>query len=815
MSLQTEQPEHGQCATELQSSAAVQDPLSLLASASASIIGDGGQSSSSSLQDSPKSPLHKMAAENDDSPQSQLSSLHYGNESTDNLQQLDAKILSQMVTASMPGDAAEKTSIRVASMQEFRKASRNSLSGLHVKVKAAGNASPRTSFSMVSNPVGGKSDNPLLKLLEQRMAEQKPSATAAAHTNSSQAACLTKKTPAMVPMTNEQKLALDASINKWSGIGSRAAAMSNTVHKLSSSTSNLRTVDEKSASKPSPKLAPSASQSDILRRLSNNDDGTSKSRKPLDPSQERLIHELIQTQHPSTDNATPQSPSQPAKVRSSAQDFVAQVMLQQQLQKQQELSQLHLRAMGMHAPLLQGGMNRSAVSISELNRLRSMNQSVQMQHQIALQERRSQQCLLQHQRQTSLGNVRLSSSALPNSMMMRKRRSSTTTNDEDTFLSSHSPSLSSNTSSSKIHRSDSHSYVSSSMENLRLSRSRPSRLNIPNQLHSLSGLNAIRNQSFSSSLGIQNSSVSSSLYTQNQRFSTGSALGSSVRRSPSKAAMKRSTSSSSSWIQSMISSQHTAGKAAASAAHQLSALASNKEQHQLHKLVLSNASTSTPVKESDDSAKNAPIQVTAEEYTAPPIERGTSETVILSELPDRIKFQDEQVDKSPIEVVKEALSSRGEDANIKPTMDMPDDFFGIYEEIYIKEAVDAIRSSDVDALRQLVAAGKNLQCGNRFGESLIHLACRRSHHDVVTFLIKEAGVSIKLRDDYGRTPMHDACWRSEVDLQLMDLLIDTCPELLMLSDKRGHTPLDYARREHWDVLIPYLMKKKDSFRPLN
>ena len=146
---------------------------------------------------------------------------------------------------------------------------------------------------------------------------------------------------------------------------------------------------------------------------------------------------------------------------------------------------------------------------------------------------------------------------------------------------------------------------------------------------------------------------------------------------------------------------------------------------------------------------------------------------------------------------------------------MPDDFFKQCEEMYIQEAVDAVRSSDVDTLRQLAAAGKNLQCGNRFGETLIHLACRRSHQDVVAFLIKEAGVSIKVRYDFGRTPMHDACWRCSVDLELMDLLIDSCPELLMLSDKRGHTPLDYARREHWEVLIPYLMEKKDKFRPIN
>jgi len=65
------------------------------------------------------------------------------------------------------------------------------------------------------------------------------------------------------------------------------------------------------------------------------------------------------------------------------------------------------------------------------------------------------------------------------------------------------------------------------------------------------------------------------------------------------------------------------------------------------------------------------------------------------------------------------------------------------------------------------SGGTNLQCANRFGESLIHMACRRSHRDVVSFLVNEAGVSLRVRDDYGRTPFHDACWRPELDLELI------------------------------------------------
>jgi len=212
-----------------------------------------------------------------------------------------------------------------------------------------------------------------------------------------------------------------------------------------------------------------------------------------------------------------------------------------------------------------------------------------------------------------------------------------------------------------------------------------------------------------------------------------------------------------------------------------------------------------------------PIQVQAEEFAPPVIERPPStsnEKIIISAVPDRIKFQNAKPDTKPLDVVKEALSSRGVKCDTKPSMDMEDGFFNKVTEMYDQEIVNAIRSNDVESLKQLHAKGTNLECGNRFGETLIHLACRRSHRDLVSFLVHEVGVSLRVRDDFGRTPWHDACWRTEPDLDLLDMLLDKAPELLMLNDKRGHTPLDYARREHWSVLVPFLLERTDKFRPV-
>ena len=38
----------------------------------------------------------------------------------------------------------------------------------------------------------------------------------------------------------------------------------------------------------------------------------------------------------------------------------------------------------------------------------------------------------------------------------------------------------------------------------------------------------------------------------------------------------------------------------------------------------------------------------------------------------------------------------------------------------------------------------------------------------------------------------------------MKLLIRSAPELLLSKDKRGHSPFDYARREHWPNWVAFL-----------
>ena len=124
---------------------------------------------------------------------------------------------------------------------------------------------------------------------------------------------------------------------------------------------------------------------------------------------------------------------------------------------------------------------------------------------------------------------------------------------------------------------------------------------------------------------------------------------------------------------------------------------------------------------------------------------------------------------------------------------------------YDLEVVRAIREGNLHKLRGMLKEGKEFDACNKFGESLIHMACRRGDVKVVRFLIEEAKVKVDRLDDFARTILHDALWTPKPNLELMKLLLTKVPpSMLLASDARGHTPFHYARQEHWAAWTAFL-----------
>ena len=149
-------------------------------------------------------------------------------------------------------------------------------------------------------------------------------------------------------------------------------------------------------------------------------------------------------------------------------------------------------------------------------------------------------------------------------------------------------------------------------------------------------------------------------------------------------------------------------------------------------------------------------------------------------------------------------------------------------EAYDLVVVQAIRDGNIAKLQELLDHDNDIRHGgddsnkirksynhlnacNRFGESLLHMACRRSDVQVVEFLVKVAKVDITVRDDFGRTILHDACWTTIPNIQVVQILLEVVsPTFLLAPDVRGHTPFHYARREHWSVWCNFLQQRQTA-----
>ena len=97
---------------------------------------------------------------------------------------------------------------------------------------------------------------------------------------------------------------------------------------------------------------------------------------------------------------------------------------------------------------------------------------------------------------------------------------------------------------------------------------------------------------------------------------------------------------------------------------------------------------------------------------------------------------------SPVEFLRALLKHNGVESPQEQSYD--GSFFTkpSEEEIasYDIAVVDAIRSNNIEQLRAFHKEGKSMNACNRFGESLLHMCCRRGDTELVKFLVEEIGV---------------------------------------------------------------------------
>lgn len=131
---------------------------------------------------------------------------------------------------------------------------------------------------------------------------------------------------------------------------------------------------------------------------------------------------------------------------------------------------------------------------------------------------------------------------------------------------------------------------------------------------------------------------------------------------------------------------------------------------------------------------------------------------------------------------------------------------------YTNAVLEAIRHADLPAFRKLLADGMSPNACNAYGESIVHMVCRRGLVDFLRVLIL-AGCRLQSADDYGRTPLHDACWAAEPNFAVVELILKCDVRLFHMTDARGAVPLEYVHVHHYQAWLEFLKEKADVYWP--
>ena len=126
------------------------------------------------------------------------------------------------------------------------------------------------------------------------------------------------------------------------------------------------------------------------------------------------------------------------------------------------------------------------------------------------------------------------------------------------------------------------------------------------------------------------------------------------------------------------------------------------------------------------------------------------------------------------------------------------------------KVIQGVRKSDTHLVTRLLKAGLSPNPCNKFGESIIHMICRRGDSELLKIFVK-FGCSLQVCDDFGRTPLHDACWTSEPKFEVVELILRSDRRLMNIDDCRGSSPLSYVKRDHWGAWIQFFERVKDQF----
>lgn len=127
--------------------------------------------------------------------------------------------------------------------------------------------------------------------------------------------------------------------------------------------------------------------------------------------------------------------------------------------------------------------------------------------------------------------------------------------------------------------------------------------------------------------------------------------------------------------------------------------------------------------------------------------------------------------------------------------------------------VELLRDEKFYDMGMILSSGISPNPCNEWGESIVHMLCRRGDYKMLDVFVK-SNCTLQVADDFGRTPLHDACWAAEPCFETAEIIIQADPRLLHMTDCRDSPPLSYVPRQHWSKWNHFLDSIKDTYFPV-
>jgi hypothetical protein len=133
--------------------------------------------------------------------------------------------------------------------------------------------------------------------------------------------------------------------------------------------------------------------------------------------------------------------------------------------------------------------------------------------------------------------------------------------------------------------------------------------------------------------------------------------------------------------------------------------------------------------------------------------------------------------------------------------------------------LDIVSNRDGKALDSLLSYGISQNPSTEYGDSLVHLLCRRGDARLLDIVLDSNKRSycrrspLQVANYMGRTPLHETCCAPRTSFVIVDKILKDDPRLLFMADIHGNLPLDYVCKEQWAESIEYINAKMDEYWP--